>query len=98
MTNDTPIRERLKRLIVRSLNLEGMTPESIGDESPLFGAGGLGLDSVDALELVVAMEKEFGIRIASNEVGRETFSSISSLARLVTGRAGTGEERANPVT
>lgn len=96
MTNDAQVRDRLKRLIVQSLNLDGMTPESIGDDAPLFGPGGLGLDSVDALELVVAMEKEFGIRIASNEVGRETFSSISSLARFVAGRVGVEEESVPP--
>jgi acyl carrier protein len=79
----TPI--RIKRLIVESLNLEGMRPEMIEDEAPLFGEG-LGLDSVDALELVVALEKEFGIRIKSQEIGREVFSSVSTLSQFIEGR------------
>jgi acyl carrier protein len=76
---------RIKRLIVESLNLEGMRPEMIADEAPLFGEG-LGLDSVDALELVVALEKEFGIRIKSQEIGREVFSSVSTLSQFIEGR------------
>ena len=76
---------RIKRLIVESLNLEGMRPEMIEDEAPLFGEG-LGLDSVDALELVVALEKEFGIRIKSQEIGREAFSSVSTLSQFIEGR------------
>ena len=79
----TPV--RIKRLIVESLNLDGIRPEMIEDDAPLFGEG-LGLDSVDALELVVALEKEFGIRIKSQEVGREVFSSVSSLAKFIEGR------------
>jgi acyl carrier protein len=79
----TPI--RIKRLIVESLNLEGMRPEMIEDEAPLFGEG-LGLDSVDALELVVALEKEFGIKIKSQEIGREVFSSVSTLSEFIAGR------------
>ena len=82
--NATPI--RIKRLIVESLNLEGMEPEMIEDETPLFGEG-LGLDSVDALELVVALEKEFGIKIKSQEIGREVFSSVSTLSQFIEGRA-----------
>ncbi len=79
----TPV--RIKRLIVESLNLEGMRPEMIADEAPLFGEG-LGLDSVDALELVVALEKEFGIKIKSQEIGREVFSSVSTLSEFIEGR------------
>ena len=76
------IPSRIKRLIVDSLHLEGMRPEMIEDEAPLFGEG-LGLDSVDALELVVALEKEFGIKIKSQELGREVFSSVSSLSQFI---------------
>ncbi len=73
---------RLKSLIVRALNLEGVRPEEIDSSAPLFGAG-LGLDSVDALELVVAIEREFGIRTESHEIGREAFASIDALAAFV---------------
>jgi acyl carrier protein len=76
---------RVKRLIVDNLHLEGLRPEMIDEEAPLFGEG-LGLDSVDALELVVAIEKEFSIKIKSNEIGRDVFSSVTSLSRFIAGR------------
>ena len=79
------VAERVKRLIVENLHLDGMTPEMIDEQEPLFGEG-LGLDSVDALELVVAVEKEFGIKIKSSEIGREVFSSVASLSRFIAGR------------
>ncbi|MEN8163188.1 MAG: phosphopantetheine-binding protein [Acidobacteriota bacterium] len=82
MTQQENLRERLKRLIIESLNLEGMTPEMIEDEAPLFGEG-LGLDSVDALELVVALEKEFSCRIEGEETTREAFASVSAMASFV---------------
>ena len=76
------LRSRIKQLIVRSLNLEGLTPDGIGDEQRLFNDG-LGLDSVDALELVVALEKEFGISVKSHEIDRSHFESVAALAELV---------------
>jgi acyl carrier protein len=76
------IRTDLKKLIVTTLNLDGLTPERIADDEPLFGSG-LGLDSVDALELVVALEKEYGISIASHEVDKSVFGSLASLAGFV---------------
>jgi acyl carrier protein len=83
--NVADIASRVKRLIVDDLHLEGLRPEMIDEQAPLFGDG-LGLDSVDALELVVAVEKEFGIKIKSNEIGRDVFSSVASLARFIAGR------------
>lgn len=79
------VADRVKRLIVENLHLDGLRPEMIDEQAPLFGDG-LGLDSVDALELVVAVEKEFGIKIKSNEIGREVFSSVASLSRFIAGR------------
>jgi len=93
MAEQDAIRGTLKKLIVTTLNLDGLTPERIGDEDPLFG-GGLGLDSVDALELVVALEKEYGISIASHEVDRSVFGSVASLARFIEGRL--PESRTHP--
>ena len=84
MPSDATI-DRIKALIVRSLNLQDIRPEEIETDAPLFGAG-LGLDSVDALELVVAIEKEFGIRTESHEIGREAFASVRALAAFVQGR------------
>lgn len=82
----------LKRLIIESLNLDGVSVEMIGDADPLFGTD-LGLDSVDALELVVAMEKAYDIKIESQEVGQEAFASVESLAAFLEGKlAGQGPE------
>ena len=84
--SETPaIRSRIKHLLVSALHLEGIAPSDIADDAPLFGEG-LGLDSVDALELVVALEKEFRIRIQSHEVGKEAFVSVSALAAFIEGR------------
>jgi len=82
MLDDAALRSHLKRLIVESLHLEGLTPADIADDAPLFGEG-LGLDSVDALELVVALEKEYGMRIQSHEVDKSVFASVASLAEFV---------------
>ena len=88
MPNDATTAQRIKQLLVDKLHLDGLTPESIADDMPLFGDG-LGLDSVDALELVVALEKEFGLRIQSHEVGREAFGSVATLAGYVDARLAT---------
>jgi len=76
------IRTRIKRVIVESLMLEGLTPEEIGDDQALFGEG-LGLDSVDALELVLGLESEFGIKVKSEQLDREAFSNVNALAGFV---------------
>jgi acyl carrier protein len=76
---------RLKEIIVEALHLEGLDPSRIGDEEPLFGDG-LGLDSVDALELVVALEREYGIKIRSDEIDPSAFANVANLARFVAGR------------
>lgn len=81
----TPLGLRIRRLVVESLRLEGLAPESLADEQPLFGEG-LGLDSIDALELVVALEREFGIAIANQDVGREAIASVGAIERLVVAR------------
>ena len=85
MSENPEIRSRIKRLIVDALHLEGVAPSDIEDDAPLFGEG-LGLDSVDALELVVALEKEFRIRIQSHDVGKEAFASVSTMADFIEGR------------
>jgi acyl carrier protein len=78
--------EALKALIIDSLHLEGVTPAMIGDDQPLFGDG-LGLDSVDALELVIALEKRLGVKIRTQGVSPEAFSSAASLLRFVKDQA-----------
>ena len=77
------IENRLKQLIVESLMLEDVVPDEIEDEAPLFGDG-LGLDSIDALELALAIHKEFGIRTsADDERNREIFFSVKSLSDFI---------------
>lgn len=72
----------LKENIIAVLNLEGMKPEDIDNDSPLFGDG-LGLDSIDALELIVLMEKNYGIKLEDPAKGREIFKSISTMASFI---------------
>jgi acyl carrier protein len=72
----------LKNKIIESLKLQDVTPEQIEDDAPLFGAG-LGLDSIDALELVVMLEKDYGIVIKDIEEGRPAFRSARALAEFI---------------
>jgi acyl carrier protein len=78
--------EELKAKIIESLNLQDVTPEQIGNDAPLFGAGGLELDSIDALELVVMLEKNYGIVIKDMEEGRPAFKSPNTLAAFINAR------------
>ncbi len=73
---------QLKQQIIEALNLEEMTVGDIETEAPLFGEG-LGLDSIDALELIVLLEKEYGIRISDPAKGKEIFASVGTMARYV---------------
>lgn len=73
------IRADLKELIVKELNLEGKSPSDIDDAAPLFGAG-LGLDSLDALQLAMSVEERFGVRVPEGDEARQIFASINALA------------------
>jgi len=75
----------LKTKIIASLRLQDITPDQIQDDAPLFGEG-LGLDSIDALELVVMLEKDYGIVIKDIEEGRPAFRSVRTLAEFIDGR------------
>ena len=80
MTNED-LAPRVKELIVRRLKLE-IDPASIQDDAPLFGEG-LGLDSIDVLELDLALEQEFGIKVEDEEVGVKAFSSVNALVDFI---------------
>lgn len=79
------LKRKLKELLIERLKFEDMTPDDIPDDQPLF-AGGLGLDSIDALEIVVMLESEFGIKVKNETSARDSFKSISTLAEFVTAR------------
>jgi len=72
----------IKKEIISVLNLEGMKPEEIADDSLLFGEG-LGLDSIDALELIVLLEKNYGIKLKDPAQGKEIFKSVRTMAEYV---------------
>lgn len=72
----------MKAEIIEVLNLEELTPADIDANAPLFGDG-LGLDSIDALELIVLMEKNYGIRLTDPAQGKEIFKSVASMAQYV---------------
>jgi acyl carrier protein len=75
---ETDLRARIKEMLVKNLMLQ-VTPEQIGDDLPLFGANGLGLDSIDALELVVSMEKTFGVGVPSSEVAGKALQTVNTI-------------------
>jgi len=79
---DNVLIEKIKSLIITRLKLVDMTPEMIENNAPLFGEG-LGLDSIDALELVLGLEKEFGVIIPDAEVGKKVFQSVTTMAQYV---------------
>ncbi|MGA7615663.1 MAG: phosphopantetheine-binding protein [Thermoanaerobaculia bacterium] len=82
MSDLTELKLKLKQSLIERLRFEDMSPEDIGDDDPLFD-GGLGLDSIDALEIVVMLEAEYGVKIRNESSARQYFRSISSLATLV---------------
>ena len=80
--NQTELKRSLKLQVIQHLNMAGRTPEEIPDDMLLFGVG-LGLDSIDALELIVLLDRHYGIRLTDPQKGREVFESINSLAAYI---------------
>jgi acyl carrier protein len=74
---------KLKREIIDQLQVEGIVPEDVDPEAPLFGEGGLGLDSIDVLELVVLLDKNYGIKIRAPKEGPKIFYSIKTIAEYI---------------
>lgn len=77
------LKENLKAQIIEQLNLEDLTPADIRDDAPLFGDDGLGLDSIDALEFIVLLDSNYGIKIADPAEGKVIFHSINTLADYI---------------
>ena len=73
----------MKEKIIAQLNLEDVTPEEIADTDPLFGDG-LGLDSIDALELIVMLDKDYGIKLSDPKQGKKIFESVETMAQFIT--------------
>jgi len=77
------IKEKLKEVLISDLNLVDVTPEEIRDDEPLFGDDGLGLDSLDAVEIIVIVQKHFGVEIRNMEEGKDALRSLVSLAKFI---------------
>lgn len=73
----------LKNKIIEQLNLEDMSPSDIETDAPLFGDDGLGLDSIDALELIVLLEKDYGLKLETADEGKKVFYSIKTMAEYI---------------
>ena len=78
-----PLRSRLKSLIVETLKLDDVRADDIPDDEPLFNSPRFGLDSIDALERVVRLEKEFGVKIGSSEESRRALATVATLADFI---------------
>ena len=90
MDNKIAIKQDIRRLMVENLMLQ-LTPEEIGDDQPLFGPGSVGLDSVDALQLVVALDKTYGLKIADPEAARQILQSVNTIADAVVKHQSSGQ-------
>ncbi len=86
MSDGAELRQKIKEVMVEELMLD-FEAEEIGDETPIFGAEGLGLDSVDALQLVVAIEKHFGLKVGDAEKAKEILQSVETIARAIEAEA-----------
>ncbi len=85
---DVDLRPRIKEMLVKNLMLE-TTADQIGDDLPLFGPDGLGLDSIDALELVVSMEKTFGVGVPNSEVAGKALRTVNTIQEYILEKGGT---------
>jgi acyl carrier protein len=79
MADKTALKDEIKRILVENLMLQ-ITADEIGDQQPLFGPGGLGLDSVDALQLVVALDKTYGFKIPDPETARRVLQTVTTIS------------------
>ena len=87
---DLDLRQRIKEMMVQNLMLQ-MSPDQIADDAPLFGPDGIGLDSIDALELAVGLEKTFGVSVPNSEVATKVLRSVNTIHDYIL------EKRGEPV-
>jgi acyl carrier protein len=90
--SEIDLKSRIKSMMVENLMLK-IAPEEIGDDASLFSPEGLALDSIDALELAVGIEKNFGVATPSAEVAREAFVSVNTIAAYITAKRGAESRR-----
>jgi acyl carrier protein len=76
--SDADLRPRIKEMMVKNLMLQ-MTPDQIADDAPLFGPNGIGLDSIDALELAVGLEKNFGVSVPNSEIATKVLRNVNTI-------------------
>jgi acyl carrier protein len=81
-SSETELSFKIKEMLVRQLKLQ-VRPEEIEDDAPLFGPEGLGLDSIDVLEVVASIEKEFGVAVRSQEEGERVLKSVRTIGRFL---------------
>jgi acyl carrier protein len=85
---DTDLKADIKNMIIKTLNIEDITPEDIDDNLPLFGGENtLGLDSIDAIELVMAVQREYKVRIDDQNLAREVLKDVNSIAEFINNKA-----------
>ncbi|HEX3855908.1 MAG TPA: acyl carrier protein [Verrucomicrobiae bacterium] len=84
MNNPMELKTQIKQMLIENLMLK-VSAEEIGDDQPLFGPGSLGLDSVDALQLVVALEKNYGLKLSDTEAARKTMQTVNAIAAAIEG-------------
>jgi len=82
MNDSAELKTNIKKLLVENLMLK-ISAAEIGDDQPLFGQGSLGLDSVDALQLVVALEKNYGLKLSDKEVARKAMQTVNTIAASI---------------
>jgi acyl carrier protein len=95
MDNTATLKQDIKQLMVENLMLQ-ITAADIGDEQTLFGPGSLGLDSVDALQLVVALDKKYGLKIPDPEAARQILQSVATMVNAVTGHTSSPAAQRQP--
>lgn len=76
------LKKELKEKLIEALNLEDLTPDDISDDEALFGEG-LGLDSIDALELIIILDKDYGIKLTDSKEGKKIFETVETMATFI---------------
>jgi len=80
---NTELKKQLKEQIIQFLNLQSLTPADIADDVPFFGESGLGLDSIDSIELIVLLERQYGIKIQDPKEGRKVLVDVDTMADYI---------------